>query len=302
MTFEQLHSFYLIAQYGSFQKAADRLHITQPTISARIRGLEQFLNTTLFDRQSYRAKLTHDGHRLLFHAERLLRLKEQTIVELSGIEGTQSLIRFGASDSMAQTWLPNFIAHLSSKFPKLRFDLRVAPSHHLLNDIFEHKLDIAFLITPPSSPSLVVDLLCTFNMVLAAAPTLKLANKKLDYADLESFNIFTFDKQTIPYQSIKQQLARADFTTRLNGVSSLETCIKLAEEGVGITALPKPTLMRSVNEGRLTILDTNFQLKPLLFSTVYLNDPSEPSRRHLSDWAAQHCTDMYGVCDGQHNQ
>lgn len=295
MTFEQLHSFYLIAQYGSFQKAADRLHITQPTISARIRALEQFLNTTLFDRQGYRARLTHDGHRLLFHAERLLRLKEEAIVELSGIEGTQSLIRFGASDSMAQTWLPNFIAHLSIKYPKLRFDLRVAPSHDLLNDIFEHKLDIAFLITPPPSPSLVIDELCSFDMVLAAAPALQFGGKKVDYADLQDFNVFTFDQQTIPYQSIKQQIIDAGFTLKLNGVSSLETCIKLAEEGVGIAALPQPTLMRSVNEGRLTILDTAFRLKPLLFSIAYLNDPSEPSRRRLSAWAAQHCAEMYGA-------
>ncbi|KAA0892560.1 LysR family transcriptional regulator [Pusillimonas sp. ANT_WB101] len=297
MTFEQLHSFYLIAKYGSFQKAADYLHTTQPTISARIRMLEQFLKTTLFDRDGYRAKLTSDGHRLLVHAEHLLRLKEQAIVEISGIEGTQSLIRFGASDSMAQTWLPNFIAHITSSYPAISFDLRVAPSQHLLDDLLEHKLDIAFLITPPPSSSLVIDPLCTFDMVLAAAPLMKLERTKIDYGDLQEFNIFTFDKHTIPYQNIRQQLIRAGFTLKLNGVSSLETCIRLAEEGLGIAALPEPTLNRSIKEGRLTVLDTTFQLEPLIFSTAYPNDPSAPSRRRLSEWASQRCDEIYGSKD-----
>src|SRR5690625_1110762 len=107
MTFEQLQSFYMIATLGSFQKAAEHLHATQPTISARIKALEDSMNTSLFDRKGYRAVLTIDGHRFLSYVERLLKLRETAIADVAGIDGTKSFVRLGASDSIANTWMPD---------------------------------------------------------------------------------------------------------------------------------------------------------------------------------------------------
>ena len=71
-SFRQLEAFYWVARLGSFRAAAQRLHLTQPTITLRIKELEKKLDKLLFDRSEYRARLTRQGTFVFTHAARNL--------------------------------------------------------------------------------------------------------------------------------------------------------------------------------------------------------------------------------------
>ncbi|MBV7483758.1 LysR family transcriptional regulator [Bordetella sp. BOR01] len=291
MTFEQLHSFYLVASLGSFQKAAEQLHATQPTISARIMALEGAMKTKLFDRRGYRAVLTIDGHRFLSYVERLLRLKEAALADIGGIGVAQNAIRLGASDSMANTWVPDFMSELSSAYSGICFDLHVASSPRLLEDVTNQRLDIAFILRPAASGPLIIEPLCTFEMVLAASPSLGLHRSVLRYQDINDCNVLSFDRSTEPYRMLKKDLEAANVLPRLSAISSLYAATLLAEKGLGIAALPKIALSDSLAKGRLVELETELALTPLTFCAAYYDGPSAPTLGLLAKWAAKVCRD-----------
>ncbi|MBO9352704.1 LysR family transcriptional regulator [Bordetella petrii] len=289
MTFEQLHSFYLVAQLGSFQKAAERLHATQPTISARIKTLEDAMKTTLFDRRGYRAVLTIDGHRFLEYAERLLKLKDAAMADIAGFWGAKSAIRLGASDSMALTWVPDFMLELSSTHSGICFDLQVASSPGLLDDVINQRLDIAFLMQPSAPGPLVVEPLCSLEMVLACAPSLNLHHEPMRYHDLNKYNMLSFDRSTEPYRMLRKDLEHADALPRLSAISSLHAAALLAEKGLGIAALPRLTIADSLAQGRLVVVESELKLTPLNFCTAYFDGPSAPTLALLAQWAKKVC-------------
>ena len=72
MQISQIRAFLAVAELASFSLAADRLHITQPAVSKRIRQLEESVKTTLFDRIGKRSILTPNGLAFRPHAERIL--------------------------------------------------------------------------------------------------------------------------------------------------------------------------------------------------------------------------------------
>lgn len=289
MTFEQLYSFYLVSQLGSFQKAAERLHATQPTISARIKTLEDLMKTTLFDRRGYRAVLTIDGHRFLSYVERLLKLKEAAMADIAGVWGAKNSIRLGASDSMAQTWVPDFMLELSNAHDGICFDLQVASSPRLLDDVTNQRLDLAFLMRPAAPGPLIIDPLCSLEMVFASAPSLGLHHQTMSYEDLNKHNILSFDRTTEPYRMLRKDLETAGALPRLSAVSSLYAATLLAEKGLGIAALPKLAIANSLIEKRLIIIDSDLKLTPLEFCTAYFDGPSVPTLSLLSKWAQKVC-------------
>ena len=84
MTLEQLEAFYLAATLGSFALAAQRVHVTQSSLSKPIAELEAWVGAELFDRSGQRAQLTEAGHRILAVAKQMLELKEGIREALDG--------------------------------------------------------------------------------------------------------------------------------------------------------------------------------------------------------------------------
>src|SRR5215470_936146 len=90
-----LEALVAIAELGSFRAAAERLGVTQPTVSMRIKELEQDLNTLLFDRRPYRPQLTADGREIVKYAQRMMVLaRDMRSCALNGA-GIVGTIRLG---------------------------------------------------------------------------------------------------------------------------------------------------------------------------------------------------------------
>ncbi|RVD71677.1 LysR family transcriptional regulator, partial [Mesorhizobium sp. M4A.F.Ca.ET.029.04.2.1] len=85
---KQLETFVLVATFGSFRKAAERLNTTQPAVSTRIAGLEEALGAKLFERQSSTVRLTAEGQRLLPPAQRVLRVAERLQLTANSLSET----------------------------------------------------------------------------------------------------------------------------------------------------------------------------------------------------------------------
>lgn len=146
MKIRTLETFVWIARLGSFRAAASRVYASQPTVSARIAGLEDQLGVELFNRSAKKVALTAKGREFLVFAEKMLSLHGemmQAVAKPSSIQGT---VRLAVSETIAHTWLPQLIERVSEAYPAVNLELDVDISVNLAEKLVNHDIDIAFLM------------------------------------------------------------------------------------------------------------------------------------------------------------
>jgi LysR family transcriptional regulator, flagellar master operon regulator len=145
MNTEQARTFLEVAATGNFIRAADRLHVTQSTVSARIKALEESLGQRLFERDKAGARLTAAGRQFQRHAENMVRSWQQARHELalpSGYRGVLSLgVQTGLWSGIALAW----IDWLSRHEPELAIRTSIGSAADLTRHVLEGTLDLAIL-------------------------------------------------------------------------------------------------------------------------------------------------------------
>lgn len=146
MTFEQLHAFIVVAETLSMTRAAERLHLTQPAVSAAIAVLEERHATRLFDRVGRHLELTAAGKVLLPEARAVIaRLEEARRVfgDLAGL--ARGEVRIAASQTVATYWLPRRMARFAANHPAIHLDLAVGNTTQAAALVLKGEADLAFI-------------------------------------------------------------------------------------------------------------------------------------------------------------
>lgn len=146
MELRVLKYFLTVAREESFTKAAQQLHITQPTLSRQIAQLEDELKTELFVRSNHSVMLTDDGILLKRRAQELISLAEKTISDISDnrtdIEGC---ITIGSGEFASGEYLAECIAGFSKEYPLVTFELRSGNADTIKDDIEKGLIDIGLI-------------------------------------------------------------------------------------------------------------------------------------------------------------
>ncbi|MBX3570243.1 MAG: LysR family transcriptional regulator [Rhizobiaceae bacterium] len=141
---DQLQTFIMIADTGSFTKAADEVHRTQSAVSMQMRRLEERIGKPLFEKDGRVNRLTEEGERLLSYARRLLHLNRETLAAFDDarLEGT---IRIGTPDDYADRFLPEIMARFARTNPKVELTVVCEPTPGLVEHIKRGNLDLALV-------------------------------------------------------------------------------------------------------------------------------------------------------------
>jgi aminoethylphosphonate catabolism LysR family transcriptional regulator len=143
MNCTQLRAFHAVANAGSFTAAAAALHVTQPTLSAQVKELEERYGVRLFDRRGRRIEATELGRSLLDVTRRLFSLETEAEQLLAATRGLKrGHLRVGAD---APYHVMPALAAFGQKYPGVRLSLSIGNSEELLHDLFEHRSDVAVL-------------------------------------------------------------------------------------------------------------------------------------------------------------
>jgi DNA-binding transcriptional LysR family regulator len=146
MTIRQLEVFLAIARAQSFSRAAERIHLSQPTLSEHTRQLEQELGAHLFVRHSRSVALTEAGRVFEDYARRLvatLAAGKQAITELDGLARGSLVV--GAGTTPGTYVLPELIARFQKRYPGVTVDLRVASSRAVERRVRDGEVDVAII-------------------------------------------------------------------------------------------------------------------------------------------------------------
>ncbi|WP_249976321.1 LysR family transcriptional regulator [Vreelandella olivaria] len=275
MNIRTLKTFVWIARLGSFRAAAKRLYSSQPSVSARIAGLEEELGVELFDRIGRHVKLTAKGRELLVYAEKMLNLHSemlQVVAQPTAIHGT---IRLGVSETIAHTWLPQMIERVSEAYPAINLELDVDISVNLADKLVNHDIDIAFLMGKVNQPGMINRRLCRYSLVWVASPHLAIPDTPLSPAGLATWPIITYPRQSQPYTNIRSLVDPMNHSTRIHSSSSLSTIIRMTVDGIGISALPREIIQQELAMGRLKQFEVEVSIPDLVFNAAYSVAPGD---------------------------
>ena len=149
MEIRVLRYFLTVVREEGISRAAEVLHITQPTLSRQMAQMEEELGVTLFHRGTRKITLTNEGVLLRRRAEEILSLVDKTEQELAeqeeNIEGTVSI---GCGDVAAVEGLPDLIRGFREKYPAVKFDIFTSTADYVRDFMERGLMDVGLLLEP----------------------------------------------------------------------------------------------------------------------------------------------------------
>jgi LysR family hydrogen peroxide-inducible transcriptional activator len=148
-TLRQLQYLTLLARHGSFSRAAEAAHVTQPTLSAGIQELERILGAPMVDRNRSGVILTAAGTEVVERARAILDQTEDLVLACQGASHPlEGRFRLGVIPTIAPFLLPKALPLLKARFPRLRLYLREDLTARLIADLKAGTLDATLIALP----------------------------------------------------------------------------------------------------------------------------------------------------------
>ncbi len=142
----RLKVFHTVAKRLNFTRAAEELFITQPAVTKHIHEIETFCQCKLFERNGTKIKLTAAGFTLLSHTEKLFNIYRDIEFDLAALnENINGSLKLGASTTVAQYVLPQYLALFKQKFPDIHIELTDGNTEHIENLLAENKIDFGIV-------------------------------------------------------------------------------------------------------------------------------------------------------------
>jgi DNA-binding transcriptional LysR family regulator len=153
MNIENIEAFVHVIHYGGFKKAAEALFLSQPSVTARIKSLEQELNCLLFERTGKQIEISEDGKRFLPYAEQLLLIYQKGKQQLQQQTSLFHHYRIGCTISAAHYMIPKLLPYLNTRLPTASFKLVTGTTDDIVHKVRNKELDFA-LVRKTNHPGL----------------------------------------------------------------------------------------------------------------------------------------------------
>ena len=257
-TFAQLEAFYWVGRLGGFHAAARHLHLTQPTISARVAELELTLGAKLFDRVRQRAEMTSHGRDILSSVERILRITDEISMRQKDSNTLRGLLRLGAVESVAFFMLPILLPRLRASFPDLRIELTLDIGTVLNRKLNARELDMAILTDAQVSDAVTVERVGTFEYAWVANPSFELPRRELVPADLRKVPILANPSRSTIFSVMTKWFQGAGVEPeQVTSCNSLALTSRLVSAGYGVSILQPQILQQEIKAGLIRVLPSN---------------------------------------------
>lgn len=249
MNLEQLQSFVEVARLGNFTRAAEQLHLAQPSLSRQIAALEQDLGAELFRRARGRSTLTPAGESLLPLARRMLADAESVRRELAELAGLQrGSVRLGATPTLCVSLVAEVLSAFHTAYPGIELHLSEQGSRRLLDELAGGELDLALITTSDAASTerfTVAPLLVEELVVISSSRTAPLTERDtMRLADVARL-------PQIAFSSSYDLRRTTDAAYRAIGATpdavvegaEMDAVLRFVERGIGVAIVPAMVLL-----------------------------------------------------------
>lgn len=243
MTITQLQYVLAVAEHQNFTKAAEKCFVTQPTLSMQIQKLEDQLDIQIFDRSKKPIELTEIGKKIVNQAKNIVieanRMKD-IVDQQKGFIGGE--FKLGIIPTVMPTLLPMFLKTFIKRYPKVQLKIEEVNTQELIEQINDGHLDAGIAATPLENDTIKERVLYFEPFVAYVPDNHRLSAKEtIDVADLDLDDMLLLEDGHCFREGVinlckpfKNQQAE-EFQLESG---SIETLVKLSNEGLGMTLLP----------------------------------------------------------------
>jgi DNA-binding transcriptional LysR family regulator len=277
MELYQLRSFVTVADEGHLTRAAKRLYISQPAVSAHIKALEEELGIALFTRTPQGMQLTKEGLVLKGQAEKSLHTVNELFQQAKLLQNELAgEIKIGLHTDPGFLKVSHFFSIMSENYPKLEFHLLQCNSWEIADDLRNGNLDAGYRYGTETSPEFAVLRLQTCNVCIVGPARWKAQIEQADWKELAELPWIWLAHRCPFCQIVEEMFCKQNLTPTKVAVADQESTLKtLSISGAGLTLVVEEEALAAEQEGKLVVWKKDTLQIDLSF--VYLkkreNDP-----------------------------
>ncbi|TVY04247.1 LysR family transcriptional regulator [Cohnella terricola] len=252
MNIDNIEAFVYINHYGSFNKAADVLFLSQPTVTVRIQSLERELNCQLFERVGKQITLTDRGRQFLPYAQQILETYQKGRQRILSQSAMPEELRIGSTVSVSNYLMAPILVHLTKRFPHITFNLTTGPTQVLVDKLKVKEIDLAFvrkMVNPAVNAYCFLD--DPINLYVYADHPLAKAGRS-SIRSISNETLVFFECGSLDWERIHRVFDSMEHPPKIKfAVDNSETAKKLILSKAGIAFLPATCAEKEVKEGKL---------------------------------------------------
>lgn len=277
----RLKVFRTVARHLNFRRAADELSLTQPAVTQQIKALEGEYGVSLFDRAGGRIALTASGQILLPFAEKLKTISEEAFEAVAKVGGTHAgRLSIGASQTIGQYLLPNFIAEFLRQYPRVEITAISSNTDDIVESLTSQKIQVALVEGPTLRKDIKAEPFMEDHMVLVVPAGHEWAEHEIEVTDLKTAALLTRELGSGSRRVIEQALENAGFSKKelraTMALDSTEGLLSAVEAGLGVAFVSRWAVRNQIALGSLRIVRIRGLKLSRMFSIAY---PSGPAPR-----------------------
>jgi DNA-binding transcriptional LysR family regulator len=242
VTLRQLRAAVGVAQHGSFRRAADAVHLSQPALSLAISELEGALGVTLFDRTSRSVTTTELGAFFVQGATRILGDFDRLVQEVGGVaQSRRGRVVVSCVSSLAGRIMPLALQVCAEHHPQVDVIVHDDVAQQVLSAVRSRDADFGLTMAPAElGEGMLFEPLHEDRFHLVCVRDHRLATRRrVAWRDLDGENLISLSTSSGTHQMIQEQLARQSVKLARNTpVSHLSTVHGMLEAGFGVAILP----------------------------------------------------------------
>ncbi len=241
MNLRDLQYLVALAETRHFGRAAERCHVSQPTLSAQIKKLEAFLGVALVERRPRRLALTAAGEAVVERARRMLQDADDIrSLARASQDPLSGQLKVGLIPTLGPYLLPRIAPKLARALPKLQLMLHEYQTAPLVDRVLKGELDLAILALPADTKGLQTRSLFGESFLIAMPEKHHLATRRrLKAADLAGERLLLLEEGHCLRNQALDVCAQAGVEEQDFRATSLETLRQMVAAGLGITLLPR---------------------------------------------------------------
>ncbi len=257
MLLRQMECFLAVARLGNVSRAAEEMYLTQPTLTARLKALEEELGDQLFVRTSRGMRLTPAGKEFVPYAERCVSSLEegkQRLRELKDASGGR--LSLGTSPGVGTYALPAILERFTAAHPRVSVSVRTGHSENVLEMVLKEEVHLG-LGRAVSHPEVESMSLYEDELVLVVDPEHRFTEKgSAELAEVGREQLILFDYASSYYELTQSLFKNAGIREyQAIELDNIEAAKRMVEHRLGVAFLPRTAVVRSVAAGHLCLID-----------------------------------------------
>lgn len=271
---ELYYNFYMVSEYGSISKAAERLFISQPAVTKSIKNLEKSLGVQLFHRTSKGVNLTEEGKILYERVKNAFYEIEQGEKLIKRLKNkTLGVVKIGISNTLCKYYFMPFLKKFHEKYPNIKIEITNRTTMETLELLEKGTLDCAIVSRIGNQTNFLFEELLIIQDIFVSKDFPPKKSMKLE--ELEQYPMLFLEKKNATRKYIDEYLIKNQANLQIDiEISAMEFLVEFAKIGLGVASVIENFVEDELKMGTLHKWEITPMIEPRAIGLIYPKESS----------------------------